>query len=323
MYAAGSVGPVRAAVATPVPREHPEVPSEVRDLRLPEPAVEDRPGRRQEDRSLAREWRCRAVPVPRDPDAVAHELTGRVREPGPGGIERRSRSGRDHLAYRASASRMRAPILRSADTGGELALVEAQQDRRLRAQERQAHEHRHLLGGERPEPTHPVRLAPRDVAQQPVPAAEQLTDRGGHGVVRPARRDHLLEHADVPRLEVLVQEVAGHLPVAPQRLGAGVHPPLPFEQAGVLRLEHREDQQLLAPEVVVDLAQRHARFLGDRPRREVGVPLLEQPRSSGGEDGRARLGGRLAATLGARDGSGGLGFHGPPRIRRAGHALTA
>ena len=91
------------------------------------------------------------------------------------------------------------------------------------------------------------------------------------------------------------------LPVAPERLGAGEHPPLALEQPVVLRLEDREDELLLAAEVVVDLAERDARRLGDGPRREVGVALGEEARPGGGEDRGAGLGGRLVATLGARD----------------------
>ena len=51
--ASASGGPVRAAVAAAVEREDPEVAGQVRDLRLPEARVDDRPGRQQQHRRLA------------------------------------------------------------------------------------------------------------------------------------------------------------------------------------------------------------------------------------------------------------------------------
>ena len=47
-------GPVGAAVAAPVERDDPAVAREVRDLHLPVPRVDERPGRQQEDGRLAR-----------------------------------------------------------------------------------------------------------------------------------------------------------------------------------------------------------------------------------------------------------------------------
>ena len=49
-WAGGTVG---AAVAAAVERHHPEVAGQVGDLRLPEPGVDDRPRRQQEDGRLA------------------------------------------------------------------------------------------------------------------------------------------------------------------------------------------------------------------------------------------------------------------------------
>ena len=46
-------GPVRAAAAPAVERHDPEVPGEVGHLGLPEPRVDDRPRRQQDDRRLA------------------------------------------------------------------------------------------------------------------------------------------------------------------------------------------------------------------------------------------------------------------------------
>ena len=62
----GAGRPVRAAVASPVERDDPEVPGEVRDLHLPGTRVDDRPGRQQQHRRLAV-----AVPLPEDPHPVA------------------------------------------------------------------------------------------------------------------------------------------------------------------------------------------------------------------------------------------------------------
>ena len=63
------VRPVGAAVAAPVEGDHAEVAREVRDLHLPEPRVDDRPGRQQQDRRLAR-----AVDLVEDADAVALDV---------------------------------------------------------------------------------------------------------------------------------------------------------------------------------------------------------------------------------------------------------
>ncbi len=60
---------VRAAVAAPVEGEHPEVAGQVRDLRLPEPGVDDRPGGQEEHGRLAV-----AVPLPEHAHAVALDV---------------------------------------------------------------------------------------------------------------------------------------------------------------------------------------------------------------------------------------------------------
>jgi hypothetical protein len=49
--------------------------------------------------------------------------------------------------------------------------------------------------------------------------------------------------------------------------------------------------------VIVDLAERHARDLGDAAGREVRVALLEEALTRGVEDRGARLGRRPVATL--------------------------
>ena len=60
---------IRAAVAAPVEREHAAVPREVGDLHLPVARVDDRPGRQEEDRRLAR-----AVDLVEEPHAVALDV---------------------------------------------------------------------------------------------------------------------------------------------------------------------------------------------------------------------------------------------------------
>ena len=172
------------------------------------------------------------------------------------------------------------------------------------------------LGVNGPRPPRRAGHALRDLGQQPVPAADELAHGRGDLRVRPAGRDHLLEHADVARLEVLLEEVARLLPLAPQRLGPGVHRALALEEAGVLALEDGEDELLLAAEVVVDLAERDLGGLGDgrgsrgsRSRRRAGVV------PGGGEDGRAGVGRRPIAALGARLGCGNGLVHVVTRIR--------
>ena len=61
--------PIRASVSTSVEREHARVAGEIRDLPLPVPRVDDRPGGQQQDRRLAA-----AVELPEDPDAVALDV---------------------------------------------------------------------------------------------------------------------------------------------------------------------------------------------------------------------------------------------------------
>ncbi len=69
---------VRASVAATVEREHAAVPREVGDLHLPVTRVDDRPGRQEQDRRLAR-----AVDLVEDPHAVALDVAGLVRVAGP------------------------------------------------------------------------------------------------------------------------------------------------------------------------------------------------------------------------------------------------
>jgi hypothetical protein len=88
--------------------------------------------------------------------------------------------------------------------------------------------------------------------------------------------DHLLEHAHVARVEVVLEEVARLLVALPERPLARVHPGLPFEAPAVLLLEDGEEEALLRPEVVVELAQRHAGGLGHLAGGETAVAVGEQ-----------------------------------------------
>src|SRR5439155_7133551 len=107
-----------------------------------------------------------------------------------------------------------------------------------------------------------------------------------------------------------------------ERFGSAVHRPLALEQAGILRLQQRQDELLLAAEVVVDLAERDLGGLGDRPRREVRVALRQEALPRGGKDRRAGLAGRPIAAFCARDGSRFGAVHDPASIRPPGHAAT-
>ena len=109
-------------------------------------------------------------------------------------------------------------------------------------------------------------------------AAAPIVGRG------PPGGDHLLEHADVARLEVVFEEVACPLVATPQGDILGVHRALAGQASTVLRLEQGEHHSALGPEVVVHLRQRHAGLLGHLARREPGVAVGEEPGASGGED---------------------------------------
>ncbi len=68
---------VRLAVAAAVERDHPEVPRQVGDLRLPVARVDDRPGRQQQDRVAPA-----AVDLVEEPHAVARRVALQVRVAG-------------------------------------------------------------------------------------------------------------------------------------------------------------------------------------------------------------------------------------------------
>ena len=91
------LGPVRAAVAAGVEGDHPGVPGQVRDLALPEPGVDDLPGRREQDGRLPL-----PVPLPEHPHAVALDVPLLVGIAGAGLLGRRQQRG--HLALPPSDS---------------------------------------------------------------------------------------------------------------------------------------------------------------------------------------------------------------------------
>ena len=160
-----------------------------------------------------------------------------------------------------------------------------------------------------------VRLPPADLRQQPVPAAEQVPDGRGNlssdhpaAIISWSTRTYPDARSSSRKSQAISQW--RHSGSGPAYIRA-----LAVEQPRVLGLEHREDELLLAAEVVVDLAERHARFLGDGPRRQVGVALREEARPGGGEDRGTGLGGRLSRRSARVTGRRSL-VHGPPRIRR-------
>ena len=104
--------------------------------------------------------------------------------------------------------------------------------------------------------------------------------------IGPAGGDHLLEDPDIARLDIDIEEVAGALPADPERQWLIEHLALPLEEPDVLRLEDGQDELSLRPEVVVDLAKRDVRELGDATRRQPGIAVLEKGATGGGDDRR-------------------------------------
>ncbi len=75
----GAGRPVRAPVAAPVERHHPQVPGQVGDLRLPEARMNNRPSRQQQHRPVAG-----PVDLVEDAHAAALDVTGLIRISGAG-----------------------------------------------------------------------------------------------------------------------------------------------------------------------------------------------------------------------------------------------
>ena len=113
-YAAGVCGPVGAAVAAPVERDHAAVAREVGDLHLPVARVDDRPGRQEQDRRLARRRR------PRSRAARRRARRSRTRPGSAPGSARRARCGQldSHrsIQSRSSACPVSTPPRRSTMT---------------------------------------------------------------------------------------------------------------------------------------------------------------------------------------------------------------
>src|SRR5215470_1986896 len=156
-------------------------------------------------------------------------------------------------------------------TRRDLRLVQAEQDRHFRSQERQTCQRGHLLRGERSQRAEPLSRPPRHLGQKLKPALYLGRYRLSDLPVRPSRRRHFHQYPYITRLEVLVEEVTSLLPLLPQRQVGLVHGRLPGKPLPVLHVQHREHQVLPRSEVVVNLAQRHPRRLGDTPRRQARV----------------------------------------------------
>src|SRR5918999_2092662 len=149
---------------------------------------------------------------------------------------------------------------------------------------------RHLLGGEGAEGAEAALGLAGHLGQEHVPAGEQLPDRVADLGVGPSRGQHLLEHAHIARLQVVLEEVAGLLVALPQRLVLGVHAALALQEPLVLLAEQGDDERALGAEVVVQLAQRHPGLLGHLPGRQAGVAVGQQPAPGGLDDARAGVG---------------------------------
>ena len=138
-------------------------------------------------------------------------------------------------------------------------LLAAEQIEAFRADERAADERGNLLRRERPEPAELALGLARKLRDEIEPADQAGADDLGDLGIGPAGGDQLLQHAHVARRDVVIEIVAGPVPllrklerrIAEQRV-------LAIEQLGVEILEQRQHHPLLGAEVIVDLAERHA-----------------------------------------------------------------
>lgn len=162
--------------------------------------------------------------------------------------------------------------------------VEAEQKQRLSTHEEVSDQGPHLFSRKRSEPSvHPFRL-PSDIRNQIEPSSEEPARRGADLGIRPPGGDHLLQHPDVARVEIVLQVVTGLLVALPQRRRLLVQAGLPVQSAPVLLLEQGEDQPLLRAEVVVDLAEGDPGSIRDLAGGQPRVPLGQQLLSRGLED---------------------------------------
>src|SRR5215207_227776 len=168
--------------------------------------------------------------------------------------------------------------------------LEPEQQQGLGADEGVGDQGGELLGGEGPEGAEAALGLAGHLGQEHVPVGEQFADRVADLGVGPAGGQHLLEHAHVARLQVVLQKVAGLLVALPERLVLGVHAGLALQQAVVLLGEQGDDERALGAEVVVELAQRHPRLLGHLAGGEAGVAVGQQAAPGGLDDARAGIG---------------------------------
>ena len=174
-----------------------------------------------------------------------------------------------------------------------------------------------------PSPPSRWRLALGDLGEQLVPLALDGSNGRGDIRVRPTGGGHLLQDPDVTGLDVLIEEVAGAFPLPPERLWPAEHRALSLDEPDVLGLEDREDELLLAAEVIVDLAERNAGRVRDATRREVRVAVGQQAGTGRLEDARPRLAGRLVPSLSSCRGASRARLLHMSSIRPTTHEATA
>ena len=304
----GDLGrPVGSAVAAAVERHDPPVPGEERDLHLPATRVEDRVRRHQEDRP-----RTGAVALPEHPDAVALDEPGLVRVAGARLLARRRGAATGagahgscvavtrpaHPVPRAGGSRRRscaAPIAPASRLS-----VKPSRIVRLRAEERQAHRGRDLLWRERAEPAAfaPPRVARRRSAARtsrrscsgrpmrpPGPTSRRRPSPGGSG--RSPTRGR-------PRGSRRPAPTGARAAPGPAYIPDCRSSNRAFSASSTARMSCCFDA-----EVVVDLAERNVRDLGDPACRQPRVAVLQAarfapPRGSSPACRRRRVGWSLA-----------------------------
>ena len=119
-----------------------------------------------------------------------------------------------------------------------------------------------------------LRATPTMRSTHPMIAARTTWATAGVG---PACGDQLLQDAHVARGDVVVEIVAGPIPLLRQlESGVAEHGVLTVEQLRVQILEQRQHHPLLGAEVIVDLAQRHAGGCRHIPGRQPCIAVLAQ-----------------------------------------------
>src|SRR6185312_16339918 len=122
----------------------------------------------------------------------------------------RIRSGPDRLRFEA-ADQVAEPAQRGAQW--DAALLDAQQIEALGAHEGASDQRADLLGVERAERAELSLGLARQLDQEIAPAHQAGADDLGDRLVHPACGDQLLQHADVARGDVVVEIVAGAVPL--------------------------------------------------------------------------------------------------------------